>query len=174
MFTYFLSRIFNSLRLLGLRKHKRQIHSARTLLKKLSRFEHEGAIITYLRQINPYVFEELVLSIFEKQGLFVWRNRSYSGDGGIDGSIHWPGRGRMIIQSKRYSKSINPAHAKAFKQLALSQFKGGIFVHTGRTGDLSLESLKTEGLFILSGQDLAKAIKGVSVLTLLSQRSKRY
>lgn len=41
----------------------------------------------YLRKINPYVFEELLLLALERQGLTVVRNASYSGDGGTDGQV---------------------------------------------------------------------------------------
>lgn len=166
------SRAFNWLRLFGKPKHSRNVKTARAALRKLAAFDHEGAIIAYLRKINPFVFEELVLCLIERDGALVVRGRSYSGDGGADGSFYWPGRGLCAIQAKRYAKSITPSHARDFKQLCLAKYKGGVFAHTGRTGELSLEALNAEGLFILSGSGLTRAIKGANTLAMIEARSR--
>ncbi|MEX6059375.1 restriction endonuclease [Enterobacter hormaechei] len=41
--------------------------------------------INYLRKIDPFVFEELLLEGFEAHGFRTIRNKRYTGDGGIDG-----------------------------------------------------------------------------------------
>lgn len=105
--------------------------------------------------------------------MFVFRGTSYSGDGGADGSFYWPGKGRCAIQSKRYAKAITPAHARAFRDLVARSYKAGVFAHTGRTGELSLEALGAEGLCILSGQGLARAIQGSPALPLIEARAQR-
>lgn len=167
------SMAFNWARLFYKPKHRKNIRSARALLKKLSRFDNEGAIIAYLRKIDPLLFEEVVISLFERDGLFVVRSASYSGDGGVDGSFYWPGRGRCAVQSKRYAKAITPAHARAFRELTERRYNGGVFAHTGRTGEMSLEALGAEGLCILSGQGLARAIQGAPTLPLIEARAQR-
>lgn len=164
---------FNWARLFGKPKHRKNVRAARALLAKLKGFQSEGAIIAYLRKINPLVFEELILCLFERDGLFVARSPSYSGDGGVDGSFYWPGKGRCAIQSKRYSKAITPAHARDFARVVARSYKAGVFAHTGRTGELSLEALGVEGLGILSGQGLARAIQGARVLPLIEARAHR-
>lgn len=173
-FIFFIfSRIFNGLRLIGLPKHQQHVKEARKIIKKLKKFEHDGSVLNYLRQINPLVFEELVLCLFEVHGIFIFRGRSYSNDGGVDGVIYWPKKGRVAIQCKRYSKSITPAHARDFKKIALTHYQGGIFAHTGRTGEMSQDALHTDGLFILSGSDLILALRGISPIQLLEERAKR-
>ena len=57
--------------------------------------------MAYLRKINPYVFEELVLDGFRSKGYGVKRNRRYSGDGGIDGRVYLDGK-EYLVQCKRY------------------------------------------------------------------------
>lgn len=70
----------------------------------------------YLRKINPYVFEELLLLALERQGLTVVRNASYSGDSGTDGQVIIDDE-CWFIQAKRYSRAITPAHIRDFDQL---------------------------------------------------------
>lgn len=127
-------------------------------------------MLAYLRKVDPYVVEEVVLSLLERHGIFVLRNRSYSGDGGLDGRFWWPGQGWHAVQCKRYSSAINPAHAREFQTLVKSNFRGGIFVHTGRTGEMSQEALAPAGLFILSGSTLTRCIKGADPLALMTSR----
>ena len=153
------SMLINTFRLKGSHKHQHNIKNSRRLLKKLSTFEHDASALAYLRKINPLVFEELTLSLLEQRGILVLRSKSYSGDGGLDGRFYWPGRGWHAIQCKRYGRAITPSHARAFAELCQKRFKGGMFVHTGRTGDSSQEALADSSLFILSGSDLASCAR---------------
>ena len=166
----FASRLVNGVRLLGRRRHKRNVATSRQVLQLLSSFGHEGAVINYLRKVDPYVVEEVVLSLFEARGFFVLRNVSYSGDGGLDGRFWWPGVGWHAIQCKRYASAINPAHARAFQFMVQLDYRGGVFVHTGRTGDQSQEALAPAGLYLLSGSTLTRCIKGECPLTLMANR----
>jgi restriction system protein len=156
------SQAINAFRLMGSRRHKRNIKKSHALIKLFSSFDHDGAALAYLRKIDPYVFEDLALSILEMRGVFVLRSKSYSGDGGLDGQFYWPGRGWHAVQCKRYGKAITPAHAKAFAALCARSFRGGLFVHTGRTGDSSQEALADPSLCILSGSDLARCARDKS------------
>lgn len=151
--------LINTVRLKGSYKHQHNIKSSRRLLKKLSTFEHDAAALAYLRKINPLIFEELTLSLLEQRGILVLRSKRYSGDGGLDGQFYWPSKGWFAIQCKRYGRAITPAHARAFADLCQKRFKGGIFIHTGRTGDSSQEALADPSLFILSGSDLARCAR---------------
>ncbi|GJK49706.1 hypothetical protein TUM17560_20830 [Serratia marcescens] len=87
----------------------------------------------YLRKINPYVFEELLLLAFERQGYAVIRNASYSGDGGLDGQVIIEGK-TYLIQAKRYGRTITPSHITSFGALLRQYHCDGFFIHTGRTG----------------------------------------
>ncbi|EAA8071061.1 restriction endonuclease [Salmonella enterica subsp. enterica serovar Typhimurium] len=145
------------------RRHRRYRATADRVLNKLTLLPGDGQRLTYLRKVSPYVFEELLLSAFERQGLTVVRNASYSGDGGLDGQViidgeHW------LIQAKRYSRAVSPAHVEDFDRLLLQSGRRGLFVHTGRTGKMS-RSLRTASprLRIISGQRLLAILAGQDI-----------
>lgn len=62
------------------------------MIDKINTFPHFGQKIAYLRKIDPFVFEELLLEGFERRGFEVIRNRRYTGDGGIDGRVKIDGQ----------------------------------------------------------------------------------
>lgn len=142
------------------RRHRRYRKTAQRVLGRLPQLSSDGARLSYLRKINPYVFEELLLLALEKQGLEVIRNRSYSGDGGLDGQVFINGE-RWLIQAKRYSRSISPQHIQAFGKLLAREGCGGFFIHTGRTGHMSRTLCSASPrLLIISGQRLLDLLSG--------------
>ncbi|ELH9326124.1 restriction endonuclease [Salmonella enterica] len=142
------------------RRHRRYRESAQRILVRLPELSSDGARLNYLRKINPYVFEELLLLALEKQGLDVIRNHSYSGDGGVDGQVFIDGK-RWLIQAKRYSRSISPQHVREFGELLAREGCCGFFIHTGRTGHMSrLVCSASPRLFIISGQRLLDLLAG--------------
>ncbi|EFI3550600.1 restriction endonuclease, partial [Escherichia coli] len=68
-------------------RHRHYRRKAERVLAQLSSLPEGGAGVKYLRKINPYVFEELLLLAFERRGMRVIRNSRYSGDGGLDGQV---------------------------------------------------------------------------------------
>lgn len=156
------SMTFNHIRLRGAPEHRRRVRQARRTLRKLRAIQgagHEARIFCYLRKVDPNVFEELVLCAMEQAGLFVVRNRRYSGDGGIDGRIWSPQLGWCALQAKRYGAHISHAHVAAFGAvLTRSGFARGIFVHTGRTGAAAYVHLADRRIILLSGQRLVDLI----------------
>lgn len=122
-------------------------------------------VLAYLRKIDPFVFEELLLTCFERQGYTIRRNERYTGDGGLDGRV-WLHGEVYLVQAKRYKDSINPAHVKEFGRVIQSRGAvGGFFIHTGRTGNQSKELLRQyPQIQLLSGQKLVEFI-GRSVLS---------
>lgn len=142
------------------RRHRRYRETAQRVLMRLPELSSDGARLNYLRKINPYVFEELLLLALEKQGLDVIRNHSYSGDGGLDGQVFIDGK-RWLIQAKRYSRSISPQHIQAFGKLLAREGCGGFFIHTGRTGHMSRTLCSASPrLLIISGQRLLDLLAG--------------
>ena len=145
------------------RRHRRYRATAGRVLNKLTLLPGDGQRLTYLRKISPYVFEELLLSAFERQGLTVVRNASYSGDGGLDGQVindgeHW------LIQAKRYSRAVSPAHVEDFDRHLLHSGRRGLFIHTGRTGKMSRTlHMASPRLRIISGQRLLAILAGQDV-----------
>jgi restriction system protein len=145
------------------RRHRCYRAMAERVLLQLPQLTGDAPRLVYLRRINPYVFEELLLLAFERQGHPVQRNTSYSGDGGLDGQVFIDGQ-RWLIQAKRYSKTITPAHIRDFATLLLRERCGGFFIHTGRTGNLSRLLLHAyPQVQLISGQRLLNLLAGDAV-----------
>lgn len=82
-----LSRATNAVRLHNLPPHRQRVRRSRAVLRELRAMRGEAVParpFSYLRQVDPLVYEEVVLSALEDAGAFVLRNRRYSGDGGVD------------------------------------------------------------------------------------------
>lgn len=142
----------------GFSKHRKNVKTASRVIKKLEGFEYDGAKLSYLRKIDPFVFEELVLTGFEAKGYKIRRNKRYTGDQGIDGRVKKDGKW-YLVQAKRYSNSINPSHVVEFDRvIKKKRAAGGFFVHTGRTGAKSLER-KADCIEFVSGDKLLTLIK---------------
>ena len=139
--------------------HARQIAKAHRVLRRLGGLDGPGRaarVIAYLRKVDPYVFEELLLNAFARRGVAVRRNRRYSGDGGIDGYLQLDGG--ICVQAKRYRGHIRAADVAAFKALVAARRCRGVFIHTGRTGRGARAAAGS--LEILSGQRLVDLVTG--------------
>jgi len=143
------------------RNHNHKIQTAYRIYSKLKSFTGEyrsQQIITYLRKINPYAFEELVLTMLEQNGYKIKRNSSYSGDGGIDGIIYLNEK-KLLLQVKRYSNDISAKHLQDFENMIQKMnAAGGLFVHTGSTSGRQYLKYKATDLQIISGQNLVDLI----------------
>lgn len=115
------------------RRHRRHRATAERVYIRLRQLSGDGQRMSYLRRINPYVFEELLLLAFERQGYAVQRNASYSGDGGLDGRVHINGE-CCLVQAKRYSRAIAPAHVQDFDALLTRMGQRGPFIHNRPDG----------------------------------------
>lgn len=114
----------------------------------------DARVIAYLRKINPFVFEELILLAFKEHGFSVIQNKRYTGDGGIDGRVNFYGS-TWPIQAKRYSRHVKKSHIDQFAHLIKEKsYPGGIFIHTGRTGKEVRNTYRTGTLIILSGSTM--------------------
>ncbi|MGP3283015.1 restriction endonuclease [Serratia bockelmannii] len=142
------------------RRHRRYQATATRVLARLPLLGGDGQRLAYLRKINPYVFEELLLLAFERQGYAVIRNTSYSGDGGLDGQVIIEGK-TYFIQAKRYGRTISPSHIKSFGELLRHHHCQGFFIHTGRTGQLSHALLQNHPhVHLASGRKLLALLAG--------------
>lgn len=149
------------LAVLGWRKpgHRRRERAARRVLQRLQELDSDGARLNYLRTVDPFVFEELVLEAFEQRGLRVKRNTRYTGDGGIDGRVWSRSNQLHLVQAKRYSNHINPKHVRSFSQMIEKQGVKGIFVHTGRTGQMSRQLARSNpNMTVISGERLLRLV----------------
>lgn len=132
------------------------------ILHKISAFEHDGQRMNYLRKINPFVFEELVLDAMEINGYVVKRNNRYTGDNGIDGIVYKDDN-TYLVQAKRYTGYINMQHLIAFDKLVNRKKCKGYFIHTGKTGKGSrLEEKKMTNTSIISGSTLLNLLKNLN------------
>lgn len=159
-YTKIVSKIFNYFKLLHNRRHRWKVKKSRALLqtiKNISSQENGSArALGYLRKIDPYLFEELILTVFEESNIRVYRNKSYSGDGGLDGIVKISGK-KYCIQCKRYQHHINKKDVeKLILDARLGGFSGGLFFHTGKTGPGSKELFKDNlnGVRFISGSSL--------------------
>ena len=115
--------------------------SAKRVWKKMRSGGFSGkAFLSYLRKVDPFVFEELVLYSFRKAGYRIIRNARYTGDGGVDGRVIRDGM-RYLLQMKRYSGFIHLEDVQALDALCRKKNRQGLFVHTGRVPDSVREYL---------------------------------
>lgn len=137
-------------------KHIMRIITAKKIYKKINNIKNDnnGWLFSYLRKIDPYVFEELILYSFKKYGYKIKRNKRYTHDGGIDGRIKKNGQ-KYIIQAKRYSEYIKPSHVQEFIKVCRTKKNYGYFIHTGKTGEEVKEIINNNPqIKIISGKKL--------------------
>lgn len=145
--------------MIGKWRHLYQIRQAKKILNKIKEISltnnYQGKIINYLRKINPYVFEEMILTVIENSNIRIYRNKKYSGDGGIDGKFKIK-QGKVIIQCKRYKSFINTKDViELSNKVKNDKYYLGIFVHTGKTNDASKQIMRNEkNIIFLSGDKL--------------------
>lgn len=143
------------------RRKRKNIDKAYQVIHTLRSFEGEGRearCLSYLRKINPYVFEELLLTAFQNRGFSIERNKRYSHDGGIDGKIFLNDK-PILIQAKRYKSYVQAKHIRDFEQIVLSSGIGtGYFIHTGKTSKEVLSRYRNSQIKIISGKQLIKLI----------------
>lgn len=149
-------------------RHAWRRKSAERVLTKINSFTGEHAqqqAFAYLRQTDPFVFEEILLTAFQKCGFKVIWNRRYTGDGGIDGQVIIYGR-KIPLQAKRYTGYIQLRHVQDFAGV-IDKRKApfGLFCHTGRTGKRAYQSACNEGkVWFISGGTLIKLLQGDKTL----------
>lgn len=149
----------------GKEHHVHRINKSHEIIEKVSSIyaqkQNTERVINYLKKIDPYVFEEMILSVLERKKIKIQRNTSYSGDGGIDGIFHCK-KGRVLIQCKRYSNYINYQDVKELADnVNKGKFYAGLFVHTGNTGKAStMVSHYYKNVIFLQDDFLAKFVAG--------------
>jgi restriction system protein len=142
-------------------KHQQYIRLAALVLEQLRSGEVQlPKALGILRKMNPYAFEELLLTCCQEQRWEIERNFKYTGDGGLDGRVTIAGK-LYLIQAKRYRGYINPKHIRDFDQVIQGEkAMGGFFIHTGKTGEMSKELLREYQISLLSGQRLVDFVLG--------------
>ncbi|PSB30102.1 restriction endonuclease [Chlorogloea sp. CCALA 695] len=145
-------------------KHQQNIRRAERVLKRLrevSTVVQLPEALGILRKMNPYAFEELLLTCCHERDWQIERNFKYTGDGGLDGRVTIAGR-LYLIQAKRYRGYINPKHIRDFHRvIERDKAVGGFFIHTGKTGEMSKELLREYRISLLSGERLVDFVLGL-------------
>jgi restriction system protein len=140
--------------------HQRKRTKANDVLATLESIRgefREPKIITYLRKLDPFVFEELLLSALERNGHQVKRNKRYTGDNGIDGIFYKNGQ-PVYIQAKRYSGHISLEDVLQFIDTVNRHRVRGLFIHTGKTGEEVKRQVRSSSVEIISGSNLVAFI----------------
>lgn len=148
--------------------HKWRKKTSIKILEKIDTFSPQQVFV-YIRKIDPFVFEETILSALEKrEDIQIVRNKRYTGDNGVDGVFYIKIQTeegvvnkKCLIQAKRYKSFVNSKHIEDFNQKILNEKAHlGLFVHSGKTRKPSLsENKHSEHLRIISGDKLIKLLK---------------
>lgn len=145
------------------KSHRIRIIKAMRVFKLLTKPEftmQPGRFFSYIRTIDPFVFEELLLIAFKSRGLKVVHNKRYTGDGGIDGMVILPSQQRIALQAKRYKNHINIQHLKDFAQTVKTHgCHNGYFIHCGKSGQAVYQNLP-DNITLISGAALHRLLVG--------------
>lgn len=138
-------------------KHSKKIKSARKSLITFRSITDPAKQFSYIRKVDPFVFEEMILTALKDSGFKIKRNKRYTGDGGIDGKVIIDGV-MTLIQAKRYKGHIAAQHVTEFEDICRRKGCKGLFVHTGRTGKQA--KANSNDVAIISGQRMLNLLSG--------------
>jgi restriction system protein len=118
--------------------------------------------------LDPFDFERLVGSLFEKLGFNVEVTKP-TGDGGIDvqaekiatGTHELPYRGKYFIQCKRFKPGNKISNGDILKFVGAIATMGGkgIFVTTSTFTTPAQEVAETAGINLIDGKELERLLK---------------
>ena len=140
-----------------------RIKAADSVLAKVNSIESAAQRFGYLRKVDPFTFEEMILTALDREGHTIMRNRRYTGDGGIDGRVVINGN-KFLVQAKRYKSHINPKDVSAFVSLCDQHKRYGLFVHTGKTGPASKAAMVSSSVQLISGDKLLRLLDDETAL----------
>ena len=139
-------------------RHIRFVWQASINLRRLHKLGEPWEQFAFLREVNPFVFEEMLLTAFKRKGHKIRRNKRYTGDGGIDGMVRLKGQW-YAIQAKRYKNHINAKDVAELSRICRRRDVKGLFIHTGKTGSKSRQLAQSCPLVqIVSGKKLLKIL----------------
>lgn len=139
--------------------HRGKIRAASRAITILKTIEHPAQQFGYLRKVDPFVYEEMLLTAIKDHGHKIKRNKKYTGDGGIDGRATINGH-KVLIQAKRYRNHITAQHVLEFSELCRKSKRKGLFIHTGRSGKLARQHAKATHIEIVSGGRMLDLLTG--------------
>jgi len=101
-------------------------------IEKIER-EVKDELLTKLKEVDPYLFEKIILILLNKMGYGDFIETSKSRDGGIDGIINEDQLGleKIYIQAKRYNENkVRETDIRNFIGAMSGDTRKGIFVTT--------------------------------------------
>lgn len=131
--------------------------NAYRFLKKLNALQTPQEKFYFLRGLDAFVFEEMILTSLKRQGYIIVRNDGYTGDGGVDGRAYLNDQ-HYLIQAKRYSGHIKAKDIEDFAKICNRRKGIGLFIHTGKTGDTAKEAAQKLNVKIISGVKLLELL----------------
>ena len=130
----------------------------------------EETLLEELRDIDPTVFEQLVVDLISKMGYGTGEHVGRVGDGGIDGIVtdHRLGLYKVYIQTKRQGNTATKTDIVKFKNaLKLKDARMGIFVTTSRFSDNAREVARASAANPEEGFRIVGLIDGEKLARLL-------
>lgn len=116
----------------------------------------ELALQEYLLQMDPYEFEQHVMSFFQKKGMLSWVTTK-SNDAGIDGFAKHD-EGLIVVQCKRFAKHnlVGRPVVQQFKGVIEENtaYKGYIVTTSGFTKEAKESAEKNERLILIDMDEL--------------------
>lgn len=153
-------------RLRKTKAQKRHAWNQKRSVKDIARIKeigprlNPGQCFSWLRKMDPYRFEEMILTALQQRGLKIVRNASYSGDGGVDGQFYLNDE-LWLVQAKRYTGAVKTAHIWDFEAICARRGCRGLFIHTGKTPE-GVKALGRQAgcTRIISGSELMSFFAG--------------
>jgi len=134
------------------------------------RKKFEETLLEELRDINPTVFEQLVVDLISKMGYGTGEHVGRVGDGGIDGIVkdHRLGLYEVYIQTKRQKSNVSNTAINKFKDaLKLQDARMGIFVATSGFSNRAKEAAVSSATNPEEGFRIVGLIDGEQLARLL-------
>lgn len=130
----------------------------RKKVRELKRaFLRDCRTLNSLQAIEPYTFQRLTWTIFERIGFDVERTPA-GRDGGADGILHREGM-KWVLQCKRYRGDVGePILRDLFGTLHHLGADAGILVTTGRISDPARAFAADKPLSLVDGKELLKLL----------------
>ncbi|MBP5972498.1 restriction endonuclease [Brasilonema sp. CT11] len=132
-------------------------------------------IISQLRELNPFLFEEILLNCCKANKYYVLPKKGFTKDNGIDGCFAYNGR-FYVVQAKLYGGEANPEHVIQFSNAVKWHHAAkGFLFHTGKaTEEFRKAVSEAASVEIISGQKLIDFLLGRKGLYLLGNYQRQY
>ncbi|MGV2830803.1 restriction endonuclease [Myxosarcina sp. GI1(2024)] len=124
-----------------------------------------GLLLNRLKQLNPFIFESVLLECCKNYGYCIQSENKFTKDGGVDGKFSYQGR-FYVIQAKLYKGDVCVEHIPMFQNaVGWQQASRGFFFHTGRASEEFWDAVRrADRVTVISGQRLVDFLLGSNPL----------